>query len=120
MHSAQRTQLPTALLTFNDAVAIGALLELRHAAVRVPDQISVIGYDDVAMSALPHIRLTSVGQDVRQTARRALTCATRAASARTTEQTSLSFWAPGGSQTQATNREGGFTRQAAQATKPDT
>lgn len=75
-HILQRTQLPTALLTFNDAVAIGALLELRHAAVRVPDQISVIGYDDVAMSALPHIQLTSVGQDARQTARRALACAT--------------------------------------------
>ena len=53
MPSAQRTRLLTALLTFNDAVAIGALLELRHAAIRVPDQISVIGYDDVAMSDSP-------------------------------------------------------------------
>lgn len=69
-------RLPTALLTFNDALALGALLELRDSRVAVPADISVIGYDDVATSALPHIQLTSVGQDATETARQALICAT--------------------------------------------
>lgn len=38
--------LPTALLCGNDRMAVGALLALFEAGVRVPDDVSVMGYDD--------------------------------------------------------------------------
>jgi DNA-binding LacI/PurR family transcriptional regulator len=64
--------LPTALIAYNDRSAIGAILELRRAGIDVPGQISVIGYDDVPMAALPYIDLTTVGQDATDTAKRAV------------------------------------------------
>lgn len=37
--------------------------------------MSIVGYDDVSMAALPFIDLTTVGQDVQATARSAVDCA---------------------------------------------
>lgn len=39
-------ELPTAFITDNDLVAIGAVQALKKAGISVPDEISVIGYDD--------------------------------------------------------------------------
>jgi DNA-binding LacI/PurR family transcriptional regulator len=39
--------LPTAILATNDLVAMGAVEALNLAGIGVPDQISVIGYDDL-------------------------------------------------------------------------
>jgi LacI family transcriptional regulator len=52
----------TALLAFDDMSAFGAIRALTRAGVRVPDQCSVIGFDDVAMSALYSPSLTTVRQ----------------------------------------------------------
>lgn len=54
--------LPTAILAHNDMIAIGILLTLRARGVAVPDDVSVIGYDDTKMAALATIQLTSVSQ----------------------------------------------------------
>jgi DNA-binding LacI/PurR family transcriptional regulator len=62
---------PTAVIAFNDRSAVGLMFGLQRAGVRVPDDISVIGYDDIAMAALPFIDLTTVGQDATATARHA-------------------------------------------------
>lgn len=40
----------TAVIALNDHMAIGVLAELRHAGVAVPDQVSVTGFDDVAIA----------------------------------------------------------------------
>jgi LacI family transcriptional regulator len=52
----------TAALAYNDVVAFGLLERLRQRGVRVPEDISVIGTDDIPISALTHPALTSVGQ----------------------------------------------------------
>jgi LacI family transcriptional regulator len=52
----------TALLAFDDMSAFGAIRALNRAGVRVPDQCSVIGFDDVAPSALYTPSLTTVRQ----------------------------------------------------------
>lgn len=51
----------TAVLACNDLVAFGLLDRLKHRGVRVPDDISVVGVDNIPMSALSSPALTSVG-----------------------------------------------------------
>lgn len=52
----------TALLAFDDMSAFGAIRALSRAGVRVPEQCSVIGFDDVATSAIYTPSLTTVRQ----------------------------------------------------------
>jgi DNA-binding LacI/PurR family transcriptional regulator len=49
-----------ALICANDAMAIGALSALRDSGHRVPDDISVIGFDDISMAAWPAFALTTL------------------------------------------------------------
>lgn len=65
-------QGPTALVCVNDHCAIGALQTLVRAGVRVPKDVSVIGFDDSSAAALPFVRLTSVRPDPDHMARLAL------------------------------------------------
>jgi len=52
----------TALLAFDDMTAFGAIRALGKAGLRVPEHCSVIGFDDVAASALCTPPLTTVRQ----------------------------------------------------------
>jgi LacI family transcriptional regulator len=52
----------TALLAFDDMTAFGAIRALSKAGIRVPEQCSVIGFDDVGPSALYTPSLTTVRQ----------------------------------------------------------
>lgn len=56
-------QRPTAVTVFNDLCATGVLDVLRRAGLSVPDQISVVGYDDSSLARLAHINLTTIAQD---------------------------------------------------------
>ena len=58
----QRRKKFTALLAFDDLTAFGAIRALNKVGVRVPEQCSVIGFDDVALSALAAPSLTTVRQ----------------------------------------------------------
>ncbi|MEI6562050.1 MAG: LacI family DNA-binding transcriptional regulator [Verrucomicrobiota bacterium] len=51
---------PTALLAVNDRVAIGLLDGLRELRVRVPEDLSVIGYDNMEMTAFLSPQLTTI------------------------------------------------------------
>jgi LacI family transcriptional regulator len=51
---------PTALIAFNDNVALGALVRLRELGVDVPGELSVAGIDDVPMSSLVDPGLTTL------------------------------------------------------------
>jgi LacI family transcriptional regulator len=62
---------PTALLCANDVLAIGAVEAVRRLRLRLPDDVSVIGFDDMPMAAWESFRLTTVHQDVPGMARRA-------------------------------------------------
>jgi DNA-binding LacI/PurR family transcriptional regulator len=56
-------RLPTAVIGFNDEVALSVLESFLHAGHRVPQDVSVIGWDNSLASKLPHVRLTTVSQD---------------------------------------------------------
>ncbi|MFT4271172.1 MAG: LacI family DNA-binding transcriptional regulator [Pantoea sp.] len=58
--------LPQALLVANDQMALGALRALHQHGVRIPGEISLIGYDDTAESAWYQPPLTTVRQDLQQ------------------------------------------------------
>jgi len=60
--SAPRALRPTALLCANDLMAIGALEYCRAAHIKVPDEVSIVGFDDVPMAPLLTPRLTTVRQ----------------------------------------------------------
>ncbi|MEE3850954.1 substrate-binding domain-containing protein [Gordonia sp. LSe1-13] len=56
--------LPTAVFLANDRMAIGFIDVMRHSGVRVPQDMSVVGYDDGPHAVLGHLNLTTVRQDV--------------------------------------------------------
>lgn len=56
----------TALFTFNDISAIGAVQALREAGLRVPEDVSVVGFDDIQSAAFQNPALTTVRQPLRQ------------------------------------------------------
>jgi DNA-binding LacI/PurR family transcriptional regulator len=55
-----RKRRPTAVLASNDMTAIGALGTLHEAGVRVPEEVSIAGFDDIALSAFTQPALTTV------------------------------------------------------------
>jgi DNA-binding LacI/PurR family transcriptional regulator len=55
--------LPTAVITFNDELAVSVIESLVHAGYRVPQDVSVVGWDNSGLAKLPHIRLTTIAQD---------------------------------------------------------
>jgi DNA-binding LacI/PurR family transcriptional regulator len=52
----------TALFAFNDMSAIGAIRAFQDAGLRVPEDISVMGFDDVHFAAYTHPSLTTIRQ----------------------------------------------------------
>lgn len=57
------SELPTAVFAFNDRCALGVMDVLIRAGVSVPQQISVLGFDDSPLAGLAHVDLTTVRQD---------------------------------------------------------
>ena len=70
-------ELPDALFCFTDAMAIGALSALWTAGHRVPDDLSVVGYDDVVDATYTIPPLTTVRFDKRELAEASLDLLTR-------------------------------------------
>ena len=62
---------PTAVFCGNDVVAIGALNAASAAGVRVPDVLSLIGFDDIPMASWEVFQLTTIGHDLALMARSA-------------------------------------------------
>jgi len=56
----------SALFAQNDQMAIGALRALREAGRRIPEDISVVGYDDIPMAEYCEPPLTTIRQPMRE------------------------------------------------------
>jgi DNA-binding LacI/PurR family transcriptional regulator len=65
--------LPTAVVCSNDMTAIGVLHKLYRAGLRVPDDLSVIGFDDIRMAQVTIPPLTTVQMSCFELARAAVT-----------------------------------------------
>jgi len=59
----------TALFAFNDISAMGAIRAFREAGLRVPDDVSVVGFDDIQSAAYQNPALTTVRQPLREMGR---------------------------------------------------
>jgi DNA-binding LacI/PurR family transcriptional regulator len=55
----------TAIFAFNDISAIGAIRAVREAGLRVPQDVSIVGFDDVQSAAFQNPALTTVRQPLR-------------------------------------------------------
>lgn len=64
--------LPTAVVAANDQLALGLLRAFAEAGVAVPDDVSVVGFDDIDGSAYFHPPLTTVRQEFRELGERCL------------------------------------------------
>ena len=56
----------TALIAFNDISALGAMTALREAGHRVPEDVSVIGFDDIEFASIAFPALTTIRQPLRE------------------------------------------------------
>lgn len=65
-------QSPTAVFAANDMMAIGLLRSAREQGIAVPDDLSVIGFDNLLMAALVETPLTTVNQPLETLGRRAV------------------------------------------------
>jgi len=62
---------PTAVFCANDLLALGVLQEMTASRIRVPDSISIVGYDDIDFAAAAAVPLSSVRQPRHQLGRTA-------------------------------------------------
>jgi LacI family transcriptional regulator len=68
---------PTAIFAFNDNIAIGAIQAARARGLRVPDDVSIVGFDDVEHATIVTPMLTTVRQPLAEMGRTAVSLLNR-------------------------------------------
>ncbi len=63
---------PDAVFAANDIMAVGAMLALQDAGLRVPEDVALIGFDDVPIADMVRPGLTTLGINIAETGRGAL------------------------------------------------
>lgn len=58
-----RSDRPTALFVGNDSMALGAMDAANRLGLRIPEDISIVGFDDIAVAANSFISLTTIDSD---------------------------------------------------------
>jgi LacI family transcriptional regulator len=67
-----RTPRPTAVFAANDSMAIGALSAFAEAGLRVPEDIALVGFDDIPIARFLTPPLTTVRVEIAELGRRAV------------------------------------------------
>jgi LacI family transcriptional regulator len=67
-----RAAPPTAIFASNDLSAFGAMEAIREQGLRIPEDVSLVGFDDVPQASLVHPKLTTVRQPLDQMGRQAV------------------------------------------------
>ena len=67
-----QSPVPTAIVAANDLVAIGALTALKRLGKRVPEEVSIVGYDNIQISVLVDPPLATISQPTYEIGRRAM------------------------------------------------
>ena len=65
-------KLPTAVVVANDMMALGAMQEFKAAGLKIPQDISIVGFDDIAFASLAEPPLTTVCSPRVEIGRRAI------------------------------------------------
>lgn len=68
----QQKQRPTAVFACNDILAIGAIQAVREGGLKVPDDISIVGYDNTILAAIIDPPLTTVAQPMQEIGERSV------------------------------------------------
>jgi DNA-binding LacI/PurR family transcriptional regulator len=61
----QNGSLPSALMVANDLMAIGLILALQDAGYSIPDDVAVVGFDDIPEASIVRPTLTTIAQNSR-------------------------------------------------------
>ena len=67
-----RSALPTAIMCGNDLIALGILAVLARSGVKIPEDVTIVGFDDVSWSEVATVSLTSVRQPREELGRHAV------------------------------------------------
>jgi LacI family transcriptional regulator len=68
---ADSTSVPTAVFSANDSMAVGVLASLTAAGIKVPEAVSVVGFDDIPIARYVAPPLTTMRVDIAELGRRA-------------------------------------------------
>lgn len=60
LHLEQNSKLPTAFFADNDMIALGAMKALQEKGIRIPEDISIVGFDDLPFSKISSPPLTTI------------------------------------------------------------
>lgn len=69
---AARADRPDAVFAANDNMAVGALLAFQDAGLRVPEDVAMVGFDDIPLAGLVRPALTTLKINIAETGRNAL------------------------------------------------
>lgn len=75
LSNVERKNVPTAIFVFNDTMCIGAMRAIRELGYRIPDDISIIGSDNMEQLKCSEPDLTTIDTGIALTAEAVVTCA---------------------------------------------
>lgn len=85
------TDRPTAVFAANDVTAIATIETAVDLGLRVPDDLSVVGFDNIPESVMCTPALTTVRQPIREMGRRAITLLVRLINGETPDETHITL-----------------------------
>jgi len=59
----EQGELPSALIVVNDLMAIGIILTLQEAGYSIPEDVAIVGFDDIPEATIVRPTLTTIAQD---------------------------------------------------------